>query len=82
MVSSALRHPDSTSLFHHYIGMQYTIPQQGIPPLHRVNDIKHSLPVEGGSHREPLANDLLMYWTEQYWEAHGLAQTPPISTPV
>ena len=48
MVSSALRHPDSTSLFHHYIGMQYTIPQQGIPPLHRVNDIKHSLPVEGG----------------------------------
>ena len=33
MVSSALRRPDSTSLFHHYIG----------------NDIKHSLPVEGGS---------------------------------
>lgn len=49
MVSSALRRPDSTSLFHHYIGMQYTIPQQGIPPLHRVNDIKHSLPIEGGS---------------------------------
>ena len=34
---------------------------------HPINYIPQSLPVEGGSHREPLANDLLMYWTEPTW---------------
>ena len=29
--------------------------------------IPQSLPVEGGSQRQPLANDLLMYWTEPNW---------------
>ena len=42
------------------------------------NQWTQSLPVEGGSLREPLANDLLMYWTEQNWCAHGLAQTKSI----
>ena len=46
---------------------------------YKINYIPQSLPVEGGSHREPLANDLLMYWTAPNWCAHGLAQTPPIS---
>ena len=36
---------------------------------------KQSLQIDGGSHREPLANDLLRERTEQYWCAHGLAQT-------
>ena len=45
------------------------------------NYIPQSLPVEGGSQREPLANDLLMPWTEPDWCAIGLAQTPPISNP-
>ena len=50
-----------------------------LPPT--IHEWTQSLPVEGGSHREPLANDLLMYWTEQYWCAIGLAQTPPIPSP-
>ena len=45
------------------------------------NYIPQSLPVEGGSQREPLANDLLRTWTEPHWCAIGLAQTPPISIP-
>ena len=44
------------------------------------NQWTQSLPVEGGSLREPLANDLLMYWTEQNWCAHGLAQTKSMPT--
>ena len=32
-----------------------------------INKWTQSLPVEGGSHREPLANDLLMYRTEPTW---------------
>ena len=53
----------------------------GILPL-PIHYIQHSLPVEGGSHREPLANDLLMYWTAPNWCAHGLAQTKSITNPM
>ena len=43
-------------------------PQIPLPsPSFPKNYIPHSLPVEGGSHREPLANDLLMPWTKPNW---------------
>ena len=43
-----------------------SLPVEGIlPPT--IHEWTQSLPVEGGSHREPLANDLLMYWTEPNW---------------
>ena len=53
----------------------------GILPL-PIHYIQQSLPVEGGSQREPLANDLLMYWTAPNWCAHGLAQTKSITNPM
>ena len=43
------------------------IPQKSRPPNAPKNYIQQSLPVEGGSHREPLANDLLMPRTEPNW---------------
>ena len=52
------------------------------PPCSPKNYIPHSLPVEGGSHREPLANDLHRERTNPNWCAIGLAQTPPISIPL
>ena len=51
---------------------------------YKINYIPQSLPVEGwiwslaSQTREPLANDLLMYWTAPNWCANGLAQIKSI----
>ena len=74
------RFPSPNEVSYHY-PINYipqSLPVEGILPS-TIHEWTQSLPVEGGSHREPLANDLLMYWTAPNWCANGLAQTISIN---
>ena len=77
-----VRTPIPNEVFCHY-KMNAISPRKKVyspPPI--IHKWTQSLPVEGGSHREPLANDLLMYWTAPNWCAIGLAQTKSITNPI